>query len=294
MAFPTTAAEARQDAEKAFTVLEDLGFKAFAHNPDPAGLWHEGAPHIGLVLGTGWGEAVPWDAPPQSVPFQDLPGFEALRDLEGHRRCVVFGEVDGKRAIALQGRVHLNEGADPRIVGMVRLQTELLLLAMGCTGTLILTAAVGSLSPKIPVGQIVTVDGFVTVFAPPMPLFGGEFCSPEDRLTADVRDTAKSVIEKVQGQARDAGHAMVRGPFFEGRRYDKALLANVSAGVVGMSMLPEACVAAAVAPDVKVLGLGYVTNGPQEVHSHDANQAQARSSVDEMRAVLRGVITHES
>lgn len=294
MVFATTAAEARENAQRALMRLGELGFDSFSHSPDLAMSRDGEFPPVGLVLGTGWGEAVPWDAPPQSVSFQNLPGFAALRDLEGHRRCVVFGEVDGKRVIALQGRVHLNEGADPRIVGMVRLQTELLLLAMGCTGTLILTAAVGSLSPKIPVGQIVTVDGFVTVFAPPMPLFGGEFCSPEDRLTADVRDKAKSVIEKVQGQARDAGHVMVRGPFFEGRRYDKALLANVSAGVVGMSMLPEACVAAAVAPDVKVLGLGYVTNGPQEVHSHDANQAQARSSVDEMRAVLRGVITHES
>ncbi len=294
MAYATMAEEAREKASWAFEELMSNGFEAFTYPPNPDAFWQETEPPVGLVLGTGWGEAVPWDASPQSVPLQDLPGFEALRDLAGHKRRVLFGTVGGRRVVALQGRVHLNEGFDPRTIEMVRLQTELLLLCMSATGTLVLTSAVGSLSPKIPVGQIVTVDGFVTVFAPPMPLFGGEFCSPEDRLTPDVRDKAKRVIESVQGQARDAGHVMVRGPQFEGRRYDKALLANTGAKVVGMSMLPEACVVAAVAPDVKVLGLGYVTNGPQEAHSHEANQAQAKSSVDEMQAVLRGIITHES
>jgi purine nucleoside phosphorylase len=86
--------------------------------------------------------------------------------------------------------------------------------------------------------------------------------------------------------AAEVGHVMVRGPFFEGRRYDKKLLAASGASMVGMSILPETCVAA-LYPGTRVLALCFVTNTAVEEHSHEENLARAKTA----SALLGGYLT---
>lgn len=234
-------------------------------------------PEIGLVLGTGWGDTLEFDAE-RCVSFADIPGFSRLDGLEGHAREVVCGTLSGRNFVALRGRVHANErSADPELNAMVRLQMEMLI----CLGVkkFIVTSAVGSLSPSIGAGDVVMVNGFVTLFAPEMPLFAGEFCSPEDTIDQPLisqifRETTPGFV-KTSLKVYRGGHAMVRGPFFEGRKYDKDFLAKTGAAVVGMSILPEACVVA-VYPGVKIVPLGFVTNTASEEHSHEENMKRAK------------------
>lgn len=78
-------------------------------------------PEIALVLGTGWGDVLEL-VQPRSVPFGALPGFHELPTLEGHRREVVYGSLQGVPVIALRGRIHLNEAPnDPKLPEQVRL-----------------------------------------------------------------------------------------------------------------------------------------------------------------------------
>ena len=247
------------------------------------------APTVGLVLGTGWGDVLGDYLTHQEVevPFGKLPGFEKLGALDGHRRSVVFGRMAGMPVVALSGRVHLNESHDPEHWKMVRLQAEML-IKLGVK-TLILTCAAGSLVPAARVGNIVAVDGFVTLFAPTMPLLGGEFVSPEDAIDQDL-------VRRIWNDRVDGGfelvnvvgsYGMVRGPFFEGRKYDKALLRQCGAHTVGMSMLPEACVAALYADEgVRVLPLAFITNDHSEEHSHEENMRRAKASAAKLGAFL--------
>ncbi|MBI4434296.1 hypothetical protein HY635_00530 [Candidatus Uhrbacteria bacterium] len=248
---------------------------------------------IGLVLGTGWGDVLKFDQAIE-IPFGEIPGFNGLEGLEGHARRLVIGSLGGRDIVALRGRVHLNEApCDPNVAKMVRLQTEML-LQLGVR-TLIVTSAVGSLRGCLPVGGIAVVDGFVTVYAPEMPMWAGEFVSPEDTLDPALR--AIALEECGDLVAKTVGHVMVRGPFFEGRRYDKARLAGPTlplaalvrcAGVVGMSMLPEACIAALY--DAKVLGLGFVTNDDVAEHSHEENQRQAKAAAPHLCGLLARIV----
>jgi purine-nucleoside phosphorylase len=245
-------------------------------------------PTIGVVLGTGWGNSLRWRGNTFNTRFENIPGFLSLRPLEGHNRTVICGQIEGQNVIALQGRVHLNEApADPQVARNVRLQVEML-LQLGVR-KLILTAAAGSLKPKIEVGDIMIVDGFVSLFAPDMPLFAGEFCSPDDTLAPRLREIARRVVNDITGKAHEGGYAMVRGPFFEGRKYDKAILRASGASTVGMSSLPEACIAA-LYPGVEVLALNFVTNTDSEAHSHEENQRRAAEKSASMGAVLHGII----
>lgn len=234
---------------------------------------------VGLVLGTGWGDVLQISDAVE-IPFQEIPGFEALGHLAGHARRLVIGKIGERSVVVLRGRVHMNESPNnPALAEMVRLQTEMLLHSGFGADTLIVTSAVGGLRGIVGPGEIAVIDGFVTLYAPEMPLYAGEFCSPEDALSSRLRQIAHE--ERGELTTKEVGHVMVRGPFFEGRKYDKALLAASGAGVVGMSMLPEACVAALYKDEgAQVLGLGFVTNDDVAEHSHEQNQAcAARSAV---------------
>ena len=253
------------------------------------------SPHVGVVLGTGWGDSLELERAAKA-DFKEIPGFEVVRSLdeiEGHSRMVVNGRLRlspkhllDRAVCTLRGRLHLNEDyTNKELAAAVRLQTEML-IKLGVKA-LIVTSAVGSLTPEVEVGDIVVVDGFCTLFAPDMPLYSGEFCSPEDTLLQH-RERACEVVERVTGRRRMGGHVMVRGPFFEGRKYDKAFLRSTGASVVGMSMLPEACIAALYG--IPVIGLGFVTNTADETHSHEENQRRARERSADLGKVLTALV----
>ena len=87
------------------------------------------------------------------------------------------------------------------------------------------------------------------------------------------------------------GYAMIRGPFFEGRRYDKTILNLYGAKAVGMSLLPEACVIS-LYPDTRVLCLSLVTDAVSEATTHETNQARARKSAKLLGLYLRRIIAN--
>lgn len=241
---------------------------------------------VGLVLGTGWGDVLALEHE-SSVPFKELQGFNKLASLEGHRRLVSYGWLKGRTVLALRGRVHLNESHDPDHWRMVRLQVEML-LKLGVK-TLILTCAAGSLLPGVLVGDIVLIDGFVTAFAPDMPGMGEEFGNPEDVIDQELLLRVLDTWTEGSLRIKSGGHAMLRGPFFEGRRYDKPLLRASGATVVGMSVLPEACIAT-LYPGVKVLPLAFVTNSATEEHSHEENLRRAKEAATSLGELLTHIV----
>jgi purine nucleoside phosphorylase len=83
---------------------------------------------------------------------------------------------------------------------------------------------------------------------------------------------------------------MLRGPNFESRKYDKRTLRRCGAKVVGMSVLPEACVAMLFKERVRVLALGYVTNNDVEEHSHQMNVGRAKDQSDRLGEYLTSIV----
>jgi purine-nucleoside phosphorylase len=255
---------------------------------DALGIPKDASPEVALILGTGWGDTLEMKVEAEA-PLKQLPGFEKLGSLDGHRRMLSYGRIAGRPAVALRGRIHLNESHDPDHWMMVRLQAEML-VKLGAR-RLILTNAAGSLSPRVRVGDIVLADGFLLAFAPPLPLVGGEFVSPEDAIDRDFVDGAFDASSDLCGLVKRGGYAMLRGPAFEGRRYDKALLASSGASVVGMSTVPEAAVAALYAEDgVRVVPVSYVTNSAHEDHSHEENCRRAKADAPRLGSFLTGIV----
>ncbi len=246
---------------------------------------------IAIILGTGWGDVIVLEDE-RSVFLSELPGFKNLPEHPTHKRQLCFGFLAGRPVFVLRGRVHMNEApCSTELANIARLQIEMLCAFE--VKKFILTAAVGGLltsrlSEPASTERVCVIDGFVTLFAPDIPLYSGEYVNPEDTLDPDLRQLAVSVGREVGLDVFTGGHVMVRGPFFEGRRYDKIVLTQTGAQVVGMSILPEACVAAL--HDAKVLALGFVSNTATETHSDELIRSRAQEAGDKLGALLSGII----
>lgn len=246
----------------------------------------EQAPDVGVILGTGWGDCLKLKNERSRSLCSLDPRFADLEDVAGHQRVVSYGMIGKRRVIALRGRIHLNEHPNSVELYMhVRLQVQML-LELGVR-TFILTNAAGSLRDDVRVDNVVVADGFVTLFAPDMPLFGGEFRSPEDILSPELRALALKVCPS-QLRPIAGGYAMVRGPQFEGRKYDKPLLRLSRAACVGMSTVPEACLIALYGG--QALSLSFITNDDVEEHSHETNQERAEAKSDLLGKYLAAII----
>lgn len=253
---------------------------------------------IGIILGKGWGDLLPLKNA-KELPFAKIPGFRGLRELPGHARRVAYGQVAGVPVVALRGRIHLNEApCDRHVAEMVRLQTEML-LHLG-VNVLILTCAASAVNCPPSIGDVSVIDGFITHFAPELPIYADEFRPPEDALNRGLIDIALTAGAKPALDRREeklgpypfvcrTSHTMVRSPFFEGRRYDGGILAQTGSCVVGGSVLPEACVAA-LYPGTRCLGLAFISNGDADVRPSEEKFARAKAASATLGRYLKRIV----
>lgn len=98
-------------------------------------------PEIGLMTGTGLGEAVDDMTIAETIPYGDIPHFP-VATVESHKGRLLFGRLRGRAVMAMQGRLHLYEGYTPyQVTFPVRLMRSL------GVGTLLLTNAAGGFQP---------------------------------------------------------------------------------------------------------------------------------------------------
>jgi purine nucleoside phosphorylase len=172
---------------------------------------------------------------------------------------------------------------------MVRLQ-----IAMLCelgVKQFVLTCAAGSIDPYISVGDLAIMNSFVMFGNEIMPLWGGDFVSPEDVLEPSWIPIAgdAAIMADISPIHMGVAHAYVRGPHFEGRHLDKGNLAKLGAQTVGMSVKPECCVAAIYG--ARALGIAFITNDAVETHDHETNVARTKAVSDKLGGFLSRVVT---
>ena len=66
-------------------------------------------PSIGIILGTGLGGLVKEINVIDTISYEDIPNFP-VSTVESHSGKLIFGELGGKKVVAMQGRFHYYEG----------------------------------------------------------------------------------------------------------------------------------------------------------------------------------------
>lgn len=197
---------------------------------------------IGIVLGTGLGNlALQIDAE-EIIDYADIPNFP-VSTVESHSGKLIYGNLNGKKVLAMQGRFHYYEGySGQEITFPIRVMKLL-----GIEKLLISNAA-GTVNPNFKKGELMLIDDHINML-PDNPLRGKNFDELGPRFpdmsqpyNKEMNDLLK-VIAKEKGITLHEGvYTPVAGPNLE-TRAEYRYLRTIGTDAVGMSTVPEVIVA---------------------------------------------------
>jgi len=243
------------------------------------------APKIGIILGSGLGDLVNHMEEQVIIQYEEIPNFPRST-VEGHQGCLVFGKLQGKETVAMQGRFHYYEG-----YSMKEVTYPIYVMKQLGVETLIITNACGGINTSFEPGDLMIINDFINLM-PGNPLigindprFGPRFPDMTEPFKLDLIEKAKSVAEQLSISYKEGVYAGFMGPYYE-TAAEIRMIGRHGADAVGMSTVPETIAANYLGLDV--LGIACITNmatGIQKVkHSHErvvetANRASAQLCV---------------
>ncbi len=250
-------------------------------------------PEIAIILGSGLGPLADELENPTAISFADLPGFP-VSTAPGHAGRVVLGTLEGKRAIAFQGRVHVYEGYSAQEVAIpVRLAH-----ALGAR-TLLVTNACGGLNPAWRAGDLMLQTDFINftgmnpLIGPNDDALGQRFVAMMDAYDPEYLTVARKAARALDLELREGTYLAFTGPTYAPRA-ELRMFRAWGADAVGMSTVLE--VIAARHAGMRVLGVSSVTDmavADREDHSGTTEQAvieQAARTGPRFRALVRGIL----
>lgn len=213
------------------------------------------SPEFGLILGSGLGELAEEIENAVVVDYADIPNW-GQSTVVGHAGRLVFGDLSGRKVLALQGRFHFYEGNKMETVTFpVRVMK-----ALGCQGVIVTNAAGGigyGPGTLMAISDHINMTGQNPLIGDNLETFGPRFPDMSDAYTKAYLQVAHRIAKE---QGIDLGEGVyigVTGPTYETPAEIRAFK-TMGADAVGMSTVPEVIVAAH--SGMKVLGISAITN----------------------------------
>ena len=248
-------------------------------------------PQVGIILGTGLGRLVNEIKIEYEISYQDIPNFP-ISTVQGHNGKLIFGELNEKKVMVLQGRFHFYEGYTMQQVTFpVRIMK-----AMGVK-TLCVSNACGGMNPSFEVGELMIIKDHINLF-PTNPLIGKNFSELGPRFPdmssaykKEYIALAKQIAKENNIKLSEGVYAGLTGPCFETPAEYKYLW-RLGADVVGMSTVPEVIVAKH--SGIDVFGISIVTDlgieGNVQTVTHEEVQHIANLQEPKMTLILKELI----
>lgn len=251
-------------------------------------------PEIGLILGSGLGGLAQVIEEPVVIPTRDIPGWP-ISTVPGHEGKLVFGSLDGKEVMTLQGRVHYYEGHPISKIGLpIRVMQRLGIQ------TLILTNAAGGLNPEFNAGDVMVMRDHIAFMqfggenplrGPNLDEFGPRFPDMSQVYDPGLGDLAVAAAREHGIKIREGVYVWLAGPSFESPAECRFLRA-AGADSVGMSTVPEAIVARH--GGMRILGLSGITNkidiNGKNAATHEEVLEAGISLAPKMTNIIHGVL----
>jgi purine-nucleoside phosphorylase len=199
-------------------------------------------PSIGIILGTGLGGLVKEINVIDTISYEDIPNFP-VSTVESHSGKLIFGELGGKKVVAMQGRFHFYEGYTLQQVTFPVRVMKLLGIER-----LFVSNASGGVNPDFEVGEIMIQDDHINLF-PGNPLIGKNldelgprFPDMSDPYDPEMIELAKRIASENNIKVSVGTYAGLTGPTLE-TPAEYRYVRNIGADAVGMSTVPEVIVA---------------------------------------------------
>ncbi|HOH54083.1 MAG TPA: purine-nucleoside phosphorylase [Fervidobacterium sp.] len=217
----------------------------------------ERTPEFCIVLGSGLQVIADSVENQKRISYKDIPEFP-ISTAPGHKGELIFGTLNGKEVVLMNGRFHYYEGYHMRDVTFgIRVMQQL------GTRYIFLTNAAGGLNPDFEVGRPMIISDHINMMGD-NPLIGSNvddwgprFPDMSNAYDKSLRELAKQVSRELNIPVYEGVYVAVAGPNFE-TPAELRMFRALGADAVGMSTVPE--VIAAAHGGMKLLAISAITD----------------------------------
>ncbi|MDC6405397.1 MULTISPECIES: purine-nucleoside phosphorylase [Maribacter] len=199
-------------------------------------------PEIGIVLGTGLGKLVEEIQDPIEAHYNHIPFFP-LATVEFHTGKLLYGTIEDKKVVVMQGRFHLYEGYD-----FLDITYPIRVMHMLGISKLFISNAAGAINLDFKKGDMMLIEDHINLQGgSPLAFknvseFGPRFVDMSQPYDKDMRKKLLEIAKEHGISLKSGVYASVVGPQLE-TRAEYRMLKILGADAVGMSTVPEVIVA---------------------------------------------------
>lgn len=244
-------------------------------------------PDIAIVLGSGLGKLADEIETICTIDYKDIPDFP-ISTAPSHKGRFVFGRIENKNVVIMQGRVHLYEGYTPQ-----QIANPIRLMRLLGAKILLLTNASGGICSDFRVGDFMVIRDHISSFVA-SPLIGKNDDSlgvrfPDmsevysKRLNSIIFETAK----KESIDIKTGVYLQFRGPNFE-TPAEIRMAKILGADAVGMSTAIEAQTAKHCG--FEVCGVSLISNLACGISKTPITSEEVTETADRVAPIFRQLI----
>lgn len=248
-------------------------------------------PEIGIILGTGLSELGREIHVKKEIKYSNIPNFPTST-VKGHEGKLLFGTLNDRNVVAMQGRFHYYEG-----YSMKQLTFPIRVMHFLGVKTLVLSNAAGGLNEDFEIGDIMFITDHINLM-PDNPLIGinednlgPRFLDMSEVYNENIIRDAKKIARHNQIRFQTGVYAAVTGPTFETPAEYK-YIRTIGADSVGMSTIPEAIAARHM--DMNVFAISLITDlgveGKIVEVSHEEVLEAAKAAEPYARKIIKELI----
>ncbi|WP_053990957.1 purine-nucleoside phosphorylase [Mangrovimonas sp. TPBH4] len=200
------------------------------------------SPEVGIILGTGLGALINDVTILKEVSYNHIPNFPTAT-VEFHKGKLIYGELEGKKVVIMQGRFHFYEGYSLQDVTYpVRIMEKLGI------HTLLVSNASGAINLNFSKGELMLITDHINLLGNSplafkgVSLLGERFADMSQPYDEELNNTLRALAQQHNIKLNEGVYASVLGPQLE-TKAEYRMLKILGADAVGMSTVPEIIVA---------------------------------------------------
>lgn len=200
------------------------------------------APEVGVILGTGLSKFTELVEDSIEISYNHIPHFPTAT-VEFHKGKLIYGTIEGKKVIIMQGRFHTYEGYSLQDVTYpVRVMH-----ALGIK-TLLVSNASGAINLNFKKGELMLIEDHINLQGSSPLAFkgveqmGARFVDMSEPYDKEICKNIENIAAKNNIKLHKGVYVAVVGPQLE-TRAEYRFLRIIGADAVGMSTVPEIIVA---------------------------------------------------
>ena len=248
-------------------------------------------PDFAIILGSGLGKLKNEISPKFVIDYTDIPNFPKTT-VVGHSGSLIYGILEGKKVLLMNGRFHYYEGHDMQTVVFPIRVFHLLGIK-----NLIVSNASGGVNKDFQVADVMLIKDHINMM-PEHPLrgknldeFGPRFVDMSEPYNLKMLEIAEKIASENNIDIKKGVYVSLQGPTFE-TPSEYGLVRAIGGDAVGMSTVPEVIVAKH--QGMNCFGISIITDlgGPEIAFnvSHEEVLQAANKAMPKVITIVKGLV----